>query len=203
MPIVIDTETNGLPDWKKPADAKGQPRLAQLAIIAINDQGLILDEQSFYIRPDGWKMQQAATDVNGLTTDFLREHGIPLKSALHIYSAFIELGNFVVAHNAQYDTKVLRGEMRRVGLPDLFEKTRNVCTMRKAQGVILNEKGKKVWPSLDRCREVLGLPLEGGHRGMKDARDALAVYLYLKSKGVDLTPEIFYSKTHEEIKANV
>lgn len=33
--LVIDTETNGLFDFSKPADAEGQPRLAHLAMIAM------------------------------------------------------------------------------------------------------------------------------------------------------------------------
>jgi hypothetical protein len=33
MYVIIDTEGSGLFDFSKPADAEGQPRLAQLAMI--------------------------------------------------------------------------------------------------------------------------------------------------------------------------
>lgn len=40
MYLVIDTETTGLPDWRLPADAEGQPRLASWCFI-LADAGAI------------------------------------------------------------------------------------------------------------------------------------------------------------------
>ncbi|MEY4951800.1 MAG: hypothetical protein RL299_224, partial [Pseudomonadota bacterium] len=37
--LVIDTETSGLFDFKKPADDPSQPRLASLAMIWADDDG--------------------------------------------------------------------------------------------------------------------------------------------------------------------
>ena len=34
--VVIDTETSGLFDFSKPADAEGQPRLASLAMVFLD-----------------------------------------------------------------------------------------------------------------------------------------------------------------------
>jgi hypothetical protein len=101
-------------------------------------------------------------------------------------------------------------------MPDLFEETANICTMRKASGVILKEvpvkdkvtgaivgtKLTKQWPSLDRCRDVLGISKDGNHRGMKDAADTLAVYRHLRAHGVDMTPEVHHHANVEEIRAN-
>jgi len=198
--IVIDVETSGKFDFKRSADAPGQPRMAQLAMILIDEDGNVESEHNFYIKPDGWSMDPEAGAVNGLTDEFLEAHGVPVRVALEAYSAMIEAGRFVVAFNAQFDCKQLRGEMRRAGMPDLFEQTRNICVMRKANGVILKEGGKKGWPSLDRCREVLGLTTEGAHGAVKDAMDALAVYRYLRAQGVDLSPEVHHHAQVEEIR---
>lgn len=203
MPLLIlDTEGSGLFDYKRSADAEGQPRLAQLAMILTDDEGGIETEQNFFIRPSGWSMSPGATAVNGLTDEFLIEHGVPVESALAAFSALILQGRHVVAFNAQHDLKGVRAELRRATMPDLFEETRNICVMRKANGVILKDGGKKGWPSLQRCRDVLGLSAEGAHGAVKDARDALEVWRYLKSQGVDLTPEVHHHAQVEEIRAN-
>ena len=213
---VIDTETNALPDLKRSADAEGQPRLAQLSMILLNVLGEIEGEQNFYVKPDGWSMSPETTAINGLTDEFLHEHGIPVRDVLEAYSQAILSGRFIIAFNAQFDCKIMRGELRRAGLHDLFEQTRNVCVMRKSGGIItalrpikdkvtkeiIGHKETNNWPSLERCRDVLGLPHEGAHRGMKDAFDALAVYRHLLTRGVDLTPEVHHHAHVEEIRAN-
>ena len=147
--LVIDTEGSGLFDYKRSADAEGQPRLAQLAMIRIDADGEVQGEANYYIKPDGWSMSPDATAINGLTDDFLNENGWPIVAVLGLYSAEIKSGRFVVAFNAQHDCKAIRAELRRAGLPDLFEETANVCVMRKANGVILRSNGKKGWPSME------------------------------------------------------
>lgn len=199
---VIDTETNALPDFKRSADAVGQPRLAQLSMVLIGLTGEIQGEQNFYVKPDGWSMSPEVTAINGLTDEFLHEHGATIVEVLEAYSQVIREGRFIIAFNAQFDCKIMRGELRRAGMSDLFEETRNICVMRKANGIILKEGGKKGWPSLARCRDVLGLSHDGAHRGMKDATDALAVYRHLLVQGVDLTPEVHHHANVEEIRAN-
>lgn len=213
---VIDTETNALPDLKRSADAEGQPRLAQLSMILLDTFGQVHGEQNFYIKPDGWSMSPETTAINGLTDEFLHDHGVPVVEALGAYSTAIMEGRFIIAFNAQFDCKIMRGELRRAGIPDLFEDTRNVCVMRKSGGIItalrpikdkvtkevIGWKETNNWPSMERCREVLGLSSDGAHRGMKDAADALAVYRYLLAKGADLTPEVHHHAHVEEIRAN-
>lgn len=212
--VVIDTETNAKADFDRSADAEGQPRLAQLAMILISPEGHIQGERNFYIVPDRWSMTEESTAVNGLTDAFLREAGVPVRVALEAYSQTIRNLRFVVAHHAQYDCKVMRGELRRAGMSDLFEETANICTMRKAGGVItalrpikdkvtkevIGWKETNNWPSLKRCREVLGLSADGAHGAVKDAMDALAVYRYLRDRGVDLSPAVHEHANVDEIR---
>lgn len=190
MFTVIDTESSSLFDFKKPADDPLQPRLAQLCMIDVNDQLEIESERNFYIRPNGWTMDPKATEVNGLTDEFLNEHGVEIEEALNEYRSRILNGNAIVAFNAQFDCKAMRGEMRRAGLDDLFMQTKNVCVMRKSNGVILKAGGKKGWPSLQEARTALGLTSDGAHKAVKDCHDALEVFRHLRDRGVDLTPEV-------------
>lgn len=133
--LCIDTETSGLFDFSKPADAPGQPRLAHVSMIWLNDDLEQIEEQDFYIKPEGWMMEAGASAVNGLTTEMLMEKGEPIAKVLDVYELAIKNGRVVVAFNAQFDTKVMRAELRRAGRDDLFEETPNICTMRELTGV--------------------------------------------------------------------
>ncbi len=193
MFAIIDTETNGLFDFKKPADAEGQPRLAELAMILVNDKLEIEAEYAGYVRPDGWEMTPEASAINGLTTDFLNEKGFPISEVLSEYQNAILEGRAIVAFNAQHDCKTMRGELRRAGLDDLFEQTKNVCVMRKANGFIPKASGKKGWPSLAEAREFLKLGHHEAHKAQSDAHAALEIFRHLTAVGADLTPEVHYA----------
>ena len=128
---IIDCETSGLSIFNKPADAEGQPRLASFAVVKLDAD---LNEESYHeylVKPDGWTLSPEVMAINGLTMDRLESEGRPVSEILKFYTALIERGYVIVAFNAQYDTKIMRGEMRRAAVPDLFESTPNVCVMRR------------------------------------------------------------------------
>lgn len=197
---VIDTEGNGLFDYSKPADAPGQPRLAELAMILLREDMSIEEEYRALVKPEGWAMAPEATAINRLTTEMLEEKGLPLGQVLDVYEQAIHEGFAIVAFNAQHDCKTMRAELRRSGRDDLFTITHNVCVMRKAKGVIPRPDGKKSWPSLAHCRAFLKLPHELAHSAGADARSALEVLRYLHSQGVDLTPEVHYAKNQPDVE---
>lgn len=190
---VIDTEGSGLFDFTKAADAEGQPRLAELGMILLREDMTVKEEYRGLVKPDGWVMSVDATKVNGLTTEYLLEHGKPVAEVLAVYTQAIKEGYAIVAFNAQHDCKTMRAELRRAGMDDLFEQTKNICVMRKSAGIIPRPDGKKSWPSLAHCRTFLKLSHDSAHRAGGDASDALAVFRYLLSQGVDLTPEVHYA----------
>lgn len=192
--IAIDTEGSGLFDFKKPADAEGQPRLAALTINVLDANDVRISQHHFLVKPDGWEMHPDATAVNGLTTEYLTANGVPVAEVLHAYFQFIDMGCFVIAFNAQHDCKTMRAEARRSGLDDRFEKTRNVCVMRKANGFIPKATGKKGWPSLAEARDFLGITHDKAHTSGADADSAETIYRFLKQQGADLTPEVHYAK---------
>lgn len=198
--LVIDCETNGLFDFKQPADAPGQPRLAHLAMIRLEDDGSESDRADIYVRPDGWTMPQgpkSAGEVNGLTDDFLRENGVDISFALKTYGDEIEAGRVIVAYNAQYDCKVMRGEFRRAGLPDHFERTRNICVMRPMTGICriprANGSGIK-FPNLGEAMAHFGHTLVDAHNAMADAEGAAIIFRELMKRGLLPEPAVHYAK---------
>src|SRR5690606_7243060 len=115
-----------------PADDPRQPRLAHFNAVLLSEDLEREVEIDMFVKPDGWEMPDEAGSVNGLTTQFLEENGLPVSRVLDAYEQIVEQGYILVAFNAQYDCKMMRGELRRAGRPDLFDVTPNICVMRAA-----------------------------------------------------------------------
>lgn len=201
--LLIDTETSGLFDFSKPADADGQPRLAELAMILIDpmDRGGAM-EQHFLIKPEGWEIGPEMAAINGLTPEILEEKGVPVADAIAAYAAAVDHGAIVVAHNAQFDTKVMRGEMRRAGVDDRFEKTSNICTMRSLTNVCnipkANGKGVKFPKFAEAYAHFFGAPPEGQHTAQGDCNALLEIFMEMFQRDLLPEPAVFFAKNRPE-----
>lgn len=201
--LLIDTETSGLFDFSKPADADGQPRLAELAMILIDPMerdGAM--EQHFLIKPEGWEIGPEMAAINGLTSELLNESGVPVADAIAAYAAAIDHGAIVVAHNAQFDTKVMRGEMRRAGVDDRFEKTQNICTMRSLVDVCQipkkTGKGFKLPKFGEAYRHFFDADIEGQHTARGDCNALLEIFMEMFQRGLLPEAAVYYAKNRPE-----
>lgn len=219
--IVLDTETSGIMDYARPADAVGQPRVAEIALIYLDDKLNVEREYQTYIMPAGkWQMEPGAIKINGLTDDTLNEKGILIEHALEVYCEAIREGRSVVSHGAQFDCKMMRAELRHAGMDDLFERTKSLCIMRglmshaKQTGrwlykydengdVLLTKKGEPSggMPKLtDACR-YFNIPLpEKAHGALGDAQAAALIFKAMVAEGFDREAIVHYSKDYEAIR---
>src|ERR1017187_7522571 len=115
---VFDTETSGLFNFALPADAASQPRLAHLAMLFLDPDLQVEHSFDVLIKPDGWVLDPIAASVNGLTMERLEKEGVPVADALSEYTRIVRAGWSLSAFNAQFDTKVMRGELRRAEMDD-------------------------------------------------------------------------------------
>lgn len=204
--LVIDTETSGLFDFSKEADADGQPRMATCALVWLDQNYDVEMYADLPIKPDGWELTPAAVAVNGLTMEYLLNHGVPVQMALDRYTkAIVEDRRVVIAHNAQFDCKMMRAELRRAGMSDLFEQTRNICTMRSAdklmKGQIKKLNGRGGYPRLiDMAAHFnVDYPTTDHHSAMADAMVTANVAALMARIGALLPAEVHYAK--ERIKS--
>lgn len=195
--LVIDTEGTGLFDYKKPADAPGQPRMASISMIAADADLCVFEEQHLYIKPDGWVMPAETTKINGLTTEFLMKTGVPVIEALEVLQRLMK-GRTVVAHNVQHDLKHVRGELRHASLPDNFEETPNLCTMRGLTEVCKipphGRRGGYKWPSLSEACVFFGMTNLGDHSAKNDAHACLALLREMKRLGLPIEGKVHFAK---------
>ena len=197
MYAIVDTETSGLFNFALPADAEGQPRLAHLAMIFVDAN---LQEESvvdLLVKPEGWTMPPDIAAINHLPQELLMEKGLPVAHVLQAYTDAVDRGRIIVAHNAQYDTKVLRGELRRAGMDDRFEQTPNICTMRALTDICqipkASGRGFK-FPKLSEAMAHFKIKQEGAHSAGGDARSALELFRKLKELGKCPEPSVNYAK---------
>lgn len=164
------------------------------AMIFVSADLSVEREVEFFVKPDGWDLSAGAAEINGLTSEILEERGVPIQEVLDAYTAAIQEGRIVVSHNAQHDCKQLRAELRRAGMPDLFEETPNICTMRGLINHVPGPNGKKKWPKLTEACQHFGIPLDDQHTALGDAR--AVVHLLRKMVELRAVPEarVHYAK---------
>jgi DNA polymerase III subunit epsilon len=209
--MILDLENSGLflfnevIDGKKvsvPADDPRQPRLAELGIIFTDSAFRYEREYTSLVKRDGWSMTAGATEVNGITDERLDREGRPLAEVLQVYTnGILGEGRHVITYHAQNDTKQLRGELRRVGMDDLFEVTLNTCAMRSVQGAKLGIKklnGKGGYPRLVDVCAHFGLPQEPEpHSAINGCRALLPVVCKLHELGA-LIPSAVHRSAHKQ-----
>lgn len=197
--LFIDTETSGLPDFKLPADHPSQPRMCQLAMVlgSLSDDGAdfeYLERYEGIIRPDGWTMPEDVARIHGLTTEICAERGVPVREALDRYGELLTRADELLAFGVQFDTKILRGELRRAGLPDRFGEKPELCVMRAATPVCkippteaMMATGRKTWktPKLGEAHRILiGTAMENAHDAMADVEALIAVWRHLHGRNL-------------------
>ena len=205
--VVIDTETNGLPmDNNKPAYVVDNwPRIVQIAIVIWwADE---VREGSHLIRPDGWEIPPDATKIHGITQERAVRDGKGISTVLEgLVPQLQEPGTVLVAHNVDFDARVLGAEFIRKGLHGpakdvggVFTVNENtpqsvvcgmpsICTMKQTTEFCKlpgNWKNSYKWPKLQELHQALfGEGFDDAHDALADARACLKCFLELWKKGI-------------------
>lgn len=180
MILFGDTETTGLPaknQYDNPYHPQ-TPRLVELGALLYKD-GKRYGKLEVIVKPDGFEIPKAASDVHGITTERALKEGIPLEEAIDRFSKMIDLCDTVVAHNFQYDYLVYRGECIKLGRPDLLKDKIQVCTKELMTDIckIPGYYGKYKWPSLmESYRHLFGCEFSGAHGALADIEATARVY---------------------------
>jgi DNA polymerase III epsilon subunit-like protein len=115
----FDTETTGLPkNWRAPmSDVENWPRIIQLAWTVTDSTGKVLKTHERLIKPDGWEVPTGDFWIqHGFTQEKSMAEGEPLAEVLTEFIADLESCEILVAHNMDFDHKVVGAEMVRHGM---------------------------------------------------------------------------------------
>jgi len=166
--IIFDTETTGLLLPSK-APLEKQPHIIELGALAVSRDGVIA-ELSQLLDP---KIEITAeiTKITGLTNEDLK--GKPtFAEFLPQLAEFFRGADFLICHNAPFDTGMLRNDLKRAGCDDFPWPTETLCTAQEYTSLL----GKR--PSLKILyQHIIGEPLAQTHRALDDAAAVYAIML--------------------------
>ncbi|MDC7997857.1 exonuclease domain-containing protein [Gilvibacter sediminis] len=179
MYAILDIETTG--------GKYNEEGITEIAIYKF-DGHEVVDQFISLVNPER-KIQPFVVNLTGINNEMLRNAPKFYEVAKRIIE--ITEGCILVAHNAQFDTRILRTEFDRLGYDYQRE---SLCTV---------ELSKKLIPdmpsySLGKLVRSLGIPLSDRHRAAGDAKATVSLFKLLLTK--DQKKEIISQTVRMEAK---
>lgn len=190
MYLFFDTETTGVPkNYKAPiTDLDNWPRLVQVAWLITDAEGNDLKSIEYIIKPNGFSIPEAASNVHGITTDYAIQNGHDLKSVLEEMILDILEASTLVAHNIKFDEKIIGAELLRMGFENSLSKKPMKCTMESSTNFckLPGPYGYK-WPKLNELHLMLfNENFSNAHTAIADVNACAKCYFELERLGIRL-----------------
>lgn len=188
MYLFFDTETTGLPiNYKAPvSDLNNWPRLVQLAFLFYDKNGIETYRDDYIIKPEGFTIPLASSCIHGITTEIANNEGYPLKEVLQKFQMFISQADILVAHNMNFDEKIVGAEFLRNKLPDLVATKKKICTMQSTTNfcAIDGPYGYK-WPKLSELYyKLFKVGFDEAHNAAVDIQATAKCFWELRRRGI-------------------
>ena len=186
--LFFDTETTGVPkDYKAPSSAiNNWPRLVQLSWIKTDNNGTVLSQGDYIIKPDGFVIPESAAAVHNITTAIALEKGQPLTEVLEKFKSEIASADLIIGHNISFDMKVVGAELIRTGGKDILEKKKYFCTMKSTINfcAIRGPYGYK-YPKLEELyTKLFRHKFDDAHNSNADVMATKECYFELKKRNI-------------------
>lgn len=192
MILVFDTETTGLP--RKPGSPLSQqPYVMQLAASLYDlDRRPVFEFSTLIKLPEGVLPDPRAEEKHGISAHACLSYGVEPRTALALLNFALERATTTIAHNLQFDEKLIGFLAERVGTP--CKLVNPFCTMQACTDVVrcpptpaMVKAGRTGWkaPRLEECWQFLFQEeLSGAHDALVDTRGAARVFFELQDRGL-------------------
>ena len=186
MFLIFDTETTGLPKrWDAPiSDTNNWPRIVQLAWQLHDDNGVLISNKSYLIKPKDFDIPFESEKVHGISTMLASENGVIIKTVLKEFLKDLKSSEYLVGHNLKFDINVVASELFRLDIENqLLNKTvLDTCTENTAKVCKLpgGKSGKFKYPTLVELYENLFKnKFENAHNASADVEANAMVFFEL------------------------
>jgi DNA polymerase-3 subunit alpha len=212
MMMVFDVETTGLlpkkvRGSKEEIPIESYPYIIQLSCVVYDlFEGINVISYNSYIKlPENVEIPTEVTELTGITKEICNEKGKPIVEALEKFYEAYMLCEVIIAHNIDFDEKMILIELQRnrkevlekvpycfTIFNRIYEKIKGVeryCTMRNGTDLcnilvpskIQGGNPTKKWPRLKELHEKLfgEVPI-GLHNSMVDVNACLRCYLKMR-----------------------
>lgn len=199
--LVFDTETTGLPaDYKASVKAvHNWPRVISLGM-ALQLPNRELQTYRCIVKPEGFTVPKASSDIHGITHEQAMDEGISLTEALDAFEFWLNGCDVLVAHNMSYDRPVLGCEFYRMERKPIFSPTmERICTKESTTDYLqLPGKYGYKWPSLSELHiHLFGEDFTGAHDALDDVMATLRCFNELRKRGTFVNGE-FLPTQHQK-----
>ena len=188
--IAFDFETSGLPIGRRPVtlDTIGQYdtcRAVSLSAARFSSRGRLMDTFDAIIQPNDFTISQGSINVHGITQEEAMKCGRPFTEVFLDFAKFIgPHTRTLVAHNAQFDTGVLKSEMIRSDINlKLIDDLVFRCTLQMYKERFLHPIKLGVL-----YNNIFGEDFENAHNSLADCIACGRVYPYLLGHERTLKP---------------
>ncbi len=195
--LFFDTETTGFPRKKEPLNSSSQPHLVQLAAILYDKEFNKIESFCEIIYPQGrilkkeisWIIPEETAKIHRITQARAVSEGKNIHEVISKFSNLLKSSKTLIAHNIDFDLKILEIAFIRVGM-DLSLPKNLLCTMKTTTDIcqIPNTKswgGLYKWPSLSELhRHLFQKEFEGAHDALVDVEATARCFFELKNKNL-------------------
>lgn len=183
--MVYDTETSGLWDFKADWNAPHQPNLVQLGIKVytldrkvVFETGINVDTTSF---PSWNGIHPEAEKTHGINEALLKQWGDSPTFAAKVLMKWAERSKLFVAHNEQFDYKIIQCFLHRAGFnPDFYSGAQKYCTMMTSTNLckIPSPSGRGYkWPKLPEAyQHFFGKTFDNAHNALADVNPCADIF---------------------------
>jgi formylglycine-generating enzyme required for sulfatase activity len=157
-----------------------------LAFLYYDEDGKKISGGDFIIKPEGFIIPEDASRVHGITTERANKEGIALATVLQLFNSMINQAEVLVAHNMNFDEKIVGAEFLRLGMENPVPAKRKICTMESATNfcALSGPYGYK-WPKLAELHEKLfQTGFEEAHNAANDINATAKCFWELKRIGI-------------------
>jgi DNA polymerase III alpha subunit (gram-positive type) len=151
MYLFLDIETADVCSVENP-----YPRLLQLAYCIMDSSRNIICRQNDYVLPTDFSVTSQAQALHHISNDFACVNGIPLEQVLRRFISFTTDVTICIAHNINFDKRILEKELSRFHWVSPFTKWKLFCTMRAAKPfcALKDKNGRLKNPSLSELYRI-------------------------------------------------
>lgn len=197
MELFFDVETTGLPTRGAPCfdlNAYSDARIVSIAWVLRSKHQVLSQHYSIIRQADTDSMSEplGASYIHGINRSMTQTFGKQLLPVLKEFISDVALCDTVVAHNLEFDSKVVGSELYRLGLdPCAFLNHKRHCTM-KSNTDLVKETFKNStsykWPKLSELYNFcFHAPMKGAHNALADVENTAECYYFVRDNVVDLT----------------
>ncbi|MFA6994900.1 MAG: 3'-5' exonuclease [Patescibacteria group bacterium] len=189
MYLFFDTETTGLPrNYQAPLDDfLNWPRIVQLAWSLYDEDGGLWESYNYIIKPVGFIIPEESTKIHHISQERARQEGIELQLALKYFLRDVDGAATLVAHNIDFDEKIIGSELLREKLINPLTAAHKICTMKSSAAYcqIASSRGGYKWPNLMELYTCLfKIGFADAHDAMIDVKACAECFFELKRRGV-------------------